>query len=148
MSMIGKGLKMFHRGSPFRVLLVASLVVLLASPILQPEAQAETSGTLLSRPPGYKPEKKLVRLWDSKCATCHGEDGRGHTEQGNEMGIDDMTTAAYWKDVTVERARKSVLEGIKRTLKGKEQEMKPFGDRLTPQQVDALNLYAVSFFKK
>jgi hypothetical protein len=26
--------------------------------------------------------------------------------------------------------------------------MKPFGDRLTPQQVDALNLYAVSFFKK
>jgi mono/diheme cytochrome c family protein len=59
-----------------------------------------------------------------------------------------MTTASYWKDVTVERARKSVLEGIKRTLKGKEQEMKPFGDRLTPQQVDALNLYAVSFFKK
>jgi mono/diheme cytochrome c family protein len=50
--------------------------------------------------------------------------------------------------VTVERARKSVLEGLKRKLNGKEQEMKPFGDRLTPQQVDALNLYAVSFFKK
>jgi len=85
---------------------------------------------------------------DSKCATCHGEDGRAHTEQGTEMGIDDMTKAAYWKDVTVERARKSVSEGIKRTVNGKEQEMKPFWRSPDAQQVDALNLYAVSFFKK
>jgi mono/diheme cytochrome c family protein len=139
---------MFRRSSPFRLVLVPSLVALLASPFLRHNVQAETAGTPLSRPAGFKPEKKTVRLWDSKCATCHGEDGRAHTEQGTEMGIDDMTKAAYWKDVTVERARKSVLEGIKRTVNGKEQEMKPFGDRLTPQQVDALNLYAVSFFKK
>ena len=139
---------MFRRSSSFPLLLVPSLVVLLASPPSRHEAQAETAGTPLSPPAGYKPEKKLVRTWNSKCATWHGEDGRAHTEQGKEMGIDDMTKAAYWKDVTVERARKSVLEGIKRTVNGKEQEMKPFGDRLTPQQVDALNLYAVSFFKK
>jgi mono/diheme cytochrome c family protein len=139
---------MFRRSSPFRLVLVPSLVALLASPFLRHNVQAETAGTPLSRPAGFKPEKKTVRLWDSKCATCHGEDGHAHTEQGTEMGIDDMTKAAYWKDVTVERARKSVLEGIKRTVNGKEQEMKPFGDRLTPQQVDALNLYAVSFFKK
>ena len=139
---------MFRRNSSFPLLLVTSLVALLASPFLHHGVWAETAGTILSRPAGYKPEKKLVRLWDSKCATCHGEDGRAHTEQGEAMGIDDMTKAAYWKDVTVERARKSVLEGLKRTVKGKEQEMKPFGDRLTPQQVDALNLYAVSFFKK
>jgi mono/diheme cytochrome c family protein len=111
-------------------------------------AQAEATGTPLRPAAGYKPEKKLVRLWNSKCATCHGEDGRAVTEQGKEMGIADMTKAAYWKDVTVEGARKAVLEGLKRTVKGKEQEMKPFADRLTPQQVDALNLYAVSFWKK
>jgi len=139
---------MFRRSSPLRLLLIPSLLALLAGPAIRHEAQAEVAGTPLSRPAGYKPEKKLVRLWNSKCATCHGEDGRARTEQGSEMGIDDMTKAAYWKDVTVERARKSVLEGLKRTLQGKEQEMKPFGDRLTPQQVDALNLYAVSFFKK
>ena len=139
---------MFRRSSLFPFLLVMSLLVLLASPLPRRQVRAETAGTILSRPAGYKPEKKIVRLWDSKCATCHGEDGRAHTEQGEVMGIDDMTKAAYWKDVTVERARKSVLEGLKRTVKGKEQEMKPFGDRLTPQQVDALNLYAVSFLKK
>ena len=139
---------MFRHGSPFLYLLISSLAVLLACPILRHEAQAETAGTPLSPPAGYKPEKKLVRTWNSKCATCHGEDGRGHTEQGVEMGIADMTKAAYWKDVTVESGRKAVLEGLKRKVNGKEQEMKPFGDRLTPQQVDALNLYAVSFFKK
>ena len=139
---------MFRRSSPFRLVLVPSLMALLASPFLRHNVQAETAGTPLSRPAGYKPEKKTVRLWDSKCATCHGEDGLAHTEQGTEMGIDDMTKAAYWKDVTVESGRKAVLEGLKRKVNGKEQEMKPFGDRLTPQQVDALNLYAVSFFKK
>jgi mono/diheme cytochrome c family protein len=111
-------------------------------------AQAEATGTPLTPAAGYKPEKKLVRLWNSKCATCHGEDGRAVTEQGKEMGIADMTKAAYWKDVTVEGARKAVLEGLKKTVNGKEQEMKPFADRLTPQQVDALNLYAVSLWKK
>jgi len=135
---------MFRRNLPFSLVLVPSLLAFLAVPLLR----AETAGSPLVRPAGYKPEKKVVRMWDSKCATCHGEDGRAHTEQGNEMGIEDMTKAAYWKDVTVESARKSVLEGLKRKLNGKEQEMKPFADRLTPQQVDALNLYAVSFFKK
>ena len=139
---------MSRHPSPLPYLLISSLLLLLASPIFRHEAQAETAGTPLSPPPGYKPEKKLVRTWNSKCATCHGEDGRGHTEQGVEMGIADMTKAAYWKDVTVESGRKAVLEGLKRKVNGKEQEMKPFGDRLTPQQVDALNLYAVSFFKK
>jgi mono/diheme cytochrome c family protein len=126
----------------------ALLLALLSIPIFRVSAQAEATGTPLVRPAGYKPEKKLVRLWNSKCATCHGEDGRARTEQGKEMGIEDMTKPAYWKDVTVERARKAVMEGLKRTLNGKEQEMKPFGDRLTAQQVDALNLYAVSFLKK
>ena len=139
---------MFRRVSPFRFLPLPLLLTLLAGPVIRHEAQAEVAGTPLARPAGYRPEKKLVRMWNSKCATCHGEDGHARTEQGEEMGIDDMTKAAYWKDVTVERARKSVLEGLKRTVNGKEQEMKPFGDRLTPQQVDALNLYAVSFFKK
>jgi len=139
--MFPRCLKISLPAIPLFVALLCGLTIVL-------KAQAETPGTPLARPAGYKPEKKLVRLWNSKCATCHGEDGRAHTEQGKEMGIDDMTKAAYWKDVTVERARKAVMEGLKRTLNGKEQEMKPFADRLTAQQVDDLNLYAVSFLKK
>lgn len=101
----------------------------------------------LAPPPGYKPDKKIKRLYEAKCATCHGDDGRAKTELGLEMGIADMTKAAYWKDLTLEGARQAVLDGIKRVHQGKEQEMKPFKDRLTPAQVDALVLYSASLKK-
>src|SRR5512141_1840720 len=101
----------------------------------------------LAPPAGYKPDKKIKRLFEAKCASCHGDDGRGKTELGLEMGIADMTKAAYWKDLTLEVARKEVLEGLKRVVNGKQQEMKPFKDRLTPEQVDALVLYSASLKK-
>jgi mono/diheme cytochrome c family protein len=101
----------------------------------------------LTPPAGYKPEKKIKRLFEAKCASCHGDDGHGKTELGLEMGIADMTKSAYWKDLTLESARKAVWEGIKRTVKGKEQEMKPFKDRLSVEQVDALILYSASLQK-
>ena len=101
----------------------------------------------MAPPPGYKVDKKIKRLFEAKCASCHGDDGRAQTELGLEMGIEDMTKAAYWKNLTPEVARKEVLEGLKRVLKGKEQEMKPFKDRLTAEQVDALVLYSASLKK-
>jgi mono/diheme cytochrome c family protein len=101
----------------------------------------------LAPPTGYRPSKKIKRLFEAKCATCHGDDGRAKTELGTDMAIADMTKAAYWKDLTLEGARKSVLEGIKRVSNGTEQEMKPFKDRLKPEQVEALVLYAASLKK-
>ncbi len=98
-------------------------------------------------PAGYKPDKKTKRLFEAKCASCHGDDGRGKTELGVEMGIADMTKAAYWQDLTLEKAREEVLGGLKRTVNGKLQEMKPFRDRLTPEQVDAVVLYSASLKK-
>ena len=123
-----------------RTLALASLFL---APLISQVLLAEG----LAPPAGYKPDKKTKRLFEAKCATCHGDDGRAKTELGAEMAIADMTKAAYWKDLTPEAARKSVLEGIKRTFQGKEQEMKPFKDRLTPAQVDALVLYSSSLKK-
>jgi mono/diheme cytochrome c family protein len=130
-----------HRSfSRARALALASLfVTLLLSQILLADG--------LAPPAGYKADKKTKRLYEAKCATCHGDDGRAKTELGLEMGIADMTKAAYWKDLTLEGARKSVLEGIKRVQHGKEQEMKPFKDRLTSDQIDALVLYSASLKK-
>jgi len=125
--------------------LTRTVMVFLVLPTLIAIAHAAVEG--LAPPPGYKPDKKIVRLFDAKCATCHGEDGKAKTLEGREMGIADMTKAAYWKDLTVEKARKSVEEGIKRTQNGKAQEMKPFKGRLTAEQIDALNIYASSLKK-
>ena len=126
--------------------MIRSLAAVLLSVALLHSLASRADGGL-APPAGYKPDKKIKRLFEAKCASCHGDDGRGKTELGIEMGIADMTKAAYWKDLTLEKARQVVLDGLKRTVNGKEQEMKPFRDRLTPEQVDALNLYAASLKK-
>lgn len=129
---------------PSSRLVVLAAVVLALAFLVSLHSHAEGA---LAPPPGFKPDKKIKRLFEAKCASCHGDDGRGKTELGREMGIGDMSKAAYWKDLTLEKARRSVLDGVQRTVGGKQQEMKPFRDRLTPEQVDALNVYAASLKK-
>jgi hypothetical protein len=63
------------------------------------------------------------------------------------MAIADMTQVSYWKKLTFEGVRKSVLEGLKRTENGVGQEMKLFKDRLSADQVDALIIYSASLKK-
>ena len=88
-----------------------------------------------------EPDKKTARVWKSKCASCHGLDGKGKTEQGEKMGIQDFTSAAVQKDLTDDRIKKAVTEGITRTVDGKKQQMDSFKDDLTADQVDALVTY-------
>ncbi len=33
-------------------------------------------------------------LFEKKCATCHGKDGKGQTKMGEKMGVKDLTTLA------------------------------------------------------
>ncbi|MEK7723864.1 MAG: cytochrome c [Acidobacteriota bacterium] len=33
------------------------------------------------------------KLYNSNCARCHGADGKGNTQLGQEMGIPDLTTS-------------------------------------------------------
>jgi len=122
-----------------------------------PEPAPDRPAAAAAAPPGESkllqlaragaPDKKTQRSWKAKCSSCHGEDGKGQTEQGSKMGMGDMTAAAFWKDVNDDRLRKVVLEGFKRTKNGKEQEMKPFRDQLQPPEVDAILALALSFKK-
>ena len=86
-------------------------------------------------------DKKTERLWKAKCATCHGVDGKGQTDQGVKMGMADLTTAEWQKSVTDEQVKKSINTGVKREKGGKAQEMDPFGEKLEVAQIDALALY-------
>ncbi|HVN32334.1 MAG TPA: cytochrome c [Thermoanaerobaculaceae bacterium] len=87
--------------------------------------------------------KKTERTWKSKCASCHGQTGKGDTDKGKELKVEDMTAAKYQgkKD---DDLRKAVLDGVK--ADGKEV-MPPFKDELTPEQVDALVKYTRTFKK-
>jgi mono/diheme cytochrome c family protein len=84
-----------------------------------------------------KPDKKTERLWKSKCASCHGEDGRADTEKGKQMKVGDMTAAAFQKKSDAD-LRKAILEGWKEEKDGVKKEMDPYQDELKPEQVDAL----------
>ena len=82
--------------------------------------------------------QKTVRLWKSKCAACHGADGKGDTDQGKKMKVANMATAAYQKSFTDDQLKNAILNGVKTEKDGVKKEMDPFKDELTPDQVNAL----------
>ncbi len=106
-----------------------SLVLALAFPLA---ARAED-------PP--KVDKKAERVWRANCASCHGVTGKADTEQGQKMGLPDITTADWQKDHPDERIRETLKNGIKREKNGKSQEMESFKDKLKPEQVDLVITY-------
>ncbi len=53
--------------------------------------------TLVAMP---APDKKVERLWKSKCGSCHGADGKAQTEKGKKMKMEDYTTAEWQKAKT------------------------------------------------
>lgn len=92
-------------------------------------------------------DKKVLRTWKAKCASCHGDDGKGATEQGKKMGVRDMTSADFWKDVTDAKMKDAITNGFKQTKDGKVQEMEAYKDKLKPADIDALVAYVKTFKK-
>jgi len=88
-------------------------------------------------------DKKAERAWKAKCASCHGQTGKGDTDKGKELKVEDMTAAKYQgkKDPDL---KKAVLEGVK--ADGKEV-MPAFKDEVTPEQADAIIKYTRTFKK-
>jgi cytochrome c len=85
-------------------------------------------------------DKKTERLWKAKCASCHGQEGKGDTEKGQQMKIGDMTSAAY-QAKTDDELKTAILNGVHTEKGGAKQDMNGFKDDLTPDQVNALIAY-------
>ena len=93
-------------------------------------------------------DKSPERLWNSKCSSCHGKDGKGETKKGKKQKIKNMTTAAWQKEVTDERMMKSMVDGITRTQDGVKQKMKSYKGKLSPEEMKALVKYMRAFGPK
>ena len=91
---------------------------------------------------------KTERTWQAKCASCHGDDGKGQTAKGKEMGIKDMTSAAWQKGLTDEKIQKGIEDGVDTTVDGKKQKMDPYKDKLKPDQIADLVKYVRTFAGK
>jgi len=81
-------------------------------------------------------DKKAERNWKSKCASCHGADGKGQTDQGKKMQVEDMTTAE-WHKRTDAQIKKAIEDGAK---KG-DAVMEGFKDKLDEASITALVAY-------
>lgn len=97
---------------------------------------ALTVAFALAAVPSFAADKKIERLWKSKCQSCHGADGKGETEKGKKMKVKDMTTAE-WQKITDDDAKKVLANGVSEEKDGVKKEMDGYKD-LTPEQVDGL----------
>lgn len=109
-------------------------VLLAASGLLSSTARGET-------------DKQTERLWKSKCAACHGVDGKAQTDQGRKQAVADYTTAQWQKGRTDAQLRKAILDGVSQERDGKKQQMDGYKDQLTPNQVDQLVAHIRSLAK-
>ena len=83
----------------------------------------------------------VERMFKSKCAACHGADGKGKTKQGEKMKIGDMTSAAFKKEATPDKIKETIRKGINRDKDGVKQEMKPLEGKITDEQIGQLVTY-------
>jgi len=75
-------------------------------------------------------------LWKARCKSCHGEDGRAQTRMGQKEAIADLTQPAWQQSLSDTDIRKLIAEGSPRNSK-----MKPYKEKLTPEQIDSLVTY-------
>jgi len=93
-------------------------------------------------------DKKVERTWKSKCSSCHGADGKGHTDQGKKMKVADYTSSAWQKSKTDDDLKKAIADGVSREHDGVKQEMPAFKDSVTPEDTDKLVSYLRSLGAK
>jgi mono/diheme cytochrome c family protein len=72
-------------------------------------------------------------VYNSKCASCHGRDGRARSMHGKHEHARDLTTAEWQDSVSDERIYNSISNG-----KGK---MPAFKKKLSDSQIDELVSY-------
>ena len=52
-------------------------------------------------------------LYEEKCTSCHGADGKGETKMGKKLGAKDYTDPKVQEALTDEAAAKAIKEGLK-----------------------------------
>lgn len=97
----------------------------------------------LAAPSAFAGDVDVTELWSKNCAICHGKDAKGETKSGKEKGVKDLTDAKIRAELKRDVAIRKVKEGIKDEKTGKDR-MKPFGSKLTDEQIAALVDWAIT----
>jgi cytochrome c553 len=82
--------------------------------------------------------------YKSQCAKCHGDDGKGQTKMGQKSGCKDYTTEKAQAEMKDDKALEALKKGMK---EGDKELMKPFGDKLSDDEIKALIAHMRAFKK-
>ena len=82
-------------------------------------------------------------VWNAKCKTCHGEDGRAQTKTGKKEKIPDMTAPKWQGHINDQEIKHTITEGSDENPK-----MKPFKEKLSEQEIDSLVKHIRGLAKK
>jgi len=96
-------------------------------------------GTLLCATAARAADDATVKLYQTKCAACHGPDGSGNTTVGKALKLKDIRDAEAQK---ISDADMATL-----IAKGKDK-MPAYGKSLKPEQIKDLVTYIRGFGKK
>lgn len=92
----------------------------------------------LAQTPAAPQDPKTTRLYKSKCTVCHGVDGKGNTDRGKKLSIQDLTDPAWQaRSSDIELARQ-IRDGSKTALPSGDRNMPGFADELSEEQINAL----------
>jgi mono/diheme cytochrome c family protein len=84
---------------------------------------------------------QAAKLFDDKCARCHGADGRGHTVIGGMLGVPDFSDERWWaKEKSESLLVNSITNG-----KG---DMPAFGKKLSRREISILVTHVRGFRKQ
>jgi len=78
--------------------------------------------------------------WQTHCSVCHGDDGKGQTEEGKKKKARNLTNAAWQDTIDDARVVKSITKG--------HDEMPAFSKKLTEPEIKALAVEVRSLAKK
>ena len=91
-------------------------------------------------------DKKIERMYGSKCSACHGKDGKAQTEKGKKMLMRDIASAEF-QAISDDDMRKVISDGLQKTKEGTKQEMEGFKDEIKGPELDAMVKYMREFKK-
>jgi len=98
------------------------------------------AGALIALPARAEVDKKTERTWKAKCASCHGAEGAGDTDQGKKLSLKDYSKADWQASKTDAQIKAAIEAGVP-------DKMDPYKDKIDDEQIGKLVALIRSFKK-
>ncbi|MBS2029614.1 MAG: c-type cytochrome [Deltaproteobacteria bacterium] len=98
------------------------------------------AAVLAGAAPAFADAPDGAAVFSKRCAGCHGADGKGETKVGHKYHVADLSSPAWARKTTPEKAHDTIANGV-------EGKMPPMKHKLSPEEVDAVTAYVFTLSK-